>query len=335
MRKLNRTLGWCGLVVTGWLAGQAVPGLFAQAQVPGAQPAPSDVVAVVNDVPITRQELADEIIARKGKEQLQLLINRKIIYLACAQVGISVSDEEIEEDLRATMRAAKINTKLEFEQNVLSQKKISLYEYLEDVVRPAIAMRKLAANKLTISEDELKRAFEAGYGEKVRCRVILEPHPRAAHEIHAQVKSGADAFIRAAKQQSDGRLAAVAGEIPPISRMTPLGREVENEAFRLKDGEVSHLIQTKEGYVILLREGTVPADTTKRLEDVHVDLRKTLIDDKLRAETPKLFLEMKKNAKVVNFLANPPGDLKNALEGLTNTAPTTNPARGTAGKGGK
>src|SRR5262245_49883882 len=70
------------------------------------QNANQQIVAEVNGVPITRQELAEELLTRYGNKQLKLLINRRIIEQECAKRGIVVTEAELEAELRENMKLA-------------------------------------------------------------------------------------------------------------------------------------------------------------------------------------------------------------------------------------
>src|SRR5262249_36920971 len=87
------------------------PQALQQPQQPtAASPAPSpeytrEVVAYIyGNVPITRQDLGEYLIAREGTSKLDLLINRRIVETACRQAGIDVTADEIkaaiEQDLK-------------------------------------------------------------------------------------------------------------------------------------------------------------------------------------------------------------------------------------------
>ena len=78
---------------------------------------------------------------------------------------------------------------------------------------------------------------------------------------------------------------------------------IEKEAFSLKPGEVSSVIEMQDGtFVILKCVKHIDADTTKRMEDVHETLYKEIFDQKLAQEIPKVFQEMRKQAAPVVFL---------------------------------
>src|SRR5687768_7556757 len=128
MGMLGKGAGVCGLLISGIIAGQlttplsaegsAKKGAVANAATATAADADKNVVAYVNGQPITRQELGEVLVARKGKEQLRFLINKKIIDQACAKAGVQVTDEEVEENLRSQLKSLSMDRKV-FEESVL------------------------------------------------------------------------------------------------------------------------------------------------------------------------------------------------------------------------
>ncbi|MCS7015657.1 MAG: peptidylprolyl isomerase [Gemmatales bacterium] len=266
----------------------------------------TQVVALVNNVPITREELANELIARKGRQYLELLINRRIIEQAAAKAGVSATDKEVEQELAEVIRSLKLKNAAEFENTILKQRNTTLYEYKEDVLRPSILMRKLAEKRIQVTEEDLKKAFEANYGEKVQCRIILIPKTDGlgvALKVYDKLKGkGIEEFIREASQQPSN-LAATGGRIRPVNRHSALP-ELERAAFSLRDGEMSEIIEVQEGYVILFREKLIPADTSIRFEDVREQLHKEVFRRKVEAEIPLLFNELRASAVINDFLNN-------------------------------
>ncbi len=273
---------------------------------PGANGLGTEVVALVNNIPITRAELANELIARKGRQFLELLINRRIIEQAAAKAGVTATDKEVEEELAEVIRSLKLKNAAEFERTVLKDRQTTLYEYKEDVLRPAILMRKLAEKRVQVTEEDLRKAFEANYGEKVQCRIILIPKSDGlgvALKVYEKVRGkGLEEFIREASQQPS-HLAATGGRIRPINRHSAVP-ELERAAFSLRDGEISEIIEVQEGYVILYRERLIPADTSIRFEDVREILYKEVYKRKIEAEIPLLFNELRASAVIKDFLNN-------------------------------
>ena len=79
---------------------------------------------------------------------------------------------------------------------------------------------------------------------------LLSPRPRAkANDILDQIHKGAS-FTDLAKKNSDGPSAKEGGDLNYFNRGT-LAKELEDKVFALKAGDVTDVIRTKQGYVIL------------------------------------------------------------------------------------
>jgi foldase protein PrsA len=344
MTRNVRNLGCCGLLALAWLAGSPL----IRAEPPSSQKQPATtpsglpaydktIVAYVNGQAITRQDLADELIARKGRKHLEMLINRRIIEQAAQAAGVSVTDDEVDAELAKMVKFAHCQTATEFEQKVLKDPKrnTTLFEYREDVIRHGLLMRKLAGQKVAVTPDEVQRAFQARYGEKVKCRAIIATKREAAADffgkIAAEERAGdnaatlsdeerasrrLDAFKRYAKQQADPGLASVEGDLEPIGRYSLLN-SVDETAFKLRDGEMSGILEVPDGpskaFMLLLRERLIPADGKAKLADVQDELREDLLERKMREEIPRLFQELRVKASVLDYLNNKM-DLKEVLQ---------------------
>ena len=71
---------------------------------PGLKPAripvnPGDPIAIVNNQIISRQQLADECLAREGKKVLELLINRTLIDQALRGKKLEITAAEIDQEI--------------------------------------------------------------------------------------------------------------------------------------------------------------------------------------------------------------------------------------------
>jgi parvulin-like peptidyl-prolyl isomerase len=261
------------------------------------------VAYIFNTIPITREELGEYLIARQGTERLDFLINKRIIEHFAKQKGIEVTAAEVEAALEDDTKGFGVS-RMEFVNKLLKQRHMTLYEYKEDVIRLGLLMSRMCRERVKVTEEEIKKGFEAYYGEKVECRMILWPlaEKNIAFKMYAELRDSEEAFDKAAKAQADSRLAAAGGRLPPFGRNTTGNPELEKAAFKLQPGEVSELLGTPEGYVVLKCIKHVPPDTTKKLEDVRADLEKEVFQKKVQLEIPVLFKEMREQAQVVPIL---------------------------------
>jgi hypothetical protein len=306
------------LLAFGW--GRSVPAPQAEAAPPGAQPPPPPtapaasgdysqrVVAYINgSEPITREDLGEYLIAREGADRLELLVNKRIIEKACRDNGIDVTEAEIQAAFAEDLKGMQNISPREFVDKVLKQYHKTLYEWKEDVLRPKIAMTKLCQKmgRVHITEEDIRAAFDAYYGEKVECRMIMWPKnekPRVLNEVYAKIRDSEAEFDRAAKSQANGRLAAQGGKLPPIGHHTTGDDDLEKVIFALHEGDLTEVIDKPEGVIVIKCDHKTPPDKTKKLEDVRAQLSKEVLEKKTQMEIPKLFKELRDQAAPKIFL---------------------------------
>ena len=61
--------------------------------------------------------------------------------------------------------------KAQFLSMLQQERGINLQEYREDTVWAMLALRRLAADRLTVTQEDLSKAFETQYGAQVRARL--------------------------------------------------------------------------------------------------------------------------------------------------------------------
>ena len=141
-----------GVVVTGagvWAsqrpvpAGQRLPDKQTKAEVHAA--APPAVVARVNGMPITREQLAERCLAKYGSKEIRTLISAMVIEKACKRRGISVGDDEVGAEI--ALLAQKVGMSSDAWYDVLlKQRGISKQEYQRDIVATNLKLRRLGVD---------------------------------------------------------------------------------------------------------------------------------------------------------------------------------------------
>ena len=266
-------------------------------------------VAFVHDNEvITREQLGEYLIARFGAERLPLLINKILIEEACRAKGIEVTPAEVEASFAEDLANMGNITQADFVDKVLKQYKKTLYEWKEDVIRPKLLMGKLVHDRVQVTEEDIRAGFDAYHGEKIDCQLIYWPRAeeRIAQEQYAAIRDSAKEFDDKAKMQANTVLAARGGHLDqPIGHRTTGSDEVERQAFQLQPGEVSPLISTPDGVVVLKCLKRIPPDTTVSLESERAKLYKEVFEKKLALEIRKAFAEIQQQAKVRKLLTDP------------------------------
>jgi PPIC-type PPIASE domain len=324
MWQRTLVLGGASLVafVLGRAAGpsplSAQPPAPASAAKPAEPPANSDyngrvVAYIYNTIPITREELGEYLIQRHGADQIELLVNKRIIDHACQEAGIEVRAADVEASFEDDCRGLGVSRQVFLEQFLAARHKSEL-EWKEDVIRPRLQLTQLCRQRVHVEEQELRDAFEAQYGEKVKVRVLLfgptTSEQRAVLQIYDQVRKSDEEFDRQARAQENSALAASGGQVKPIGRHCA-SAEVERAAFSLRPGEVSSVIGTCDsnghpsGCIILKCDGRVPPDATKSYDKERENLLREVNEKKVQEMIKVVFKELHDKADPKLFIKPP------------------------------
>jgi parvulin-like peptidyl-prolyl isomerase len=303
-------------------------------KVPPVQPAaipvnPSDAIALVNGQIISRQQLADECVARKGKEILDLLINRTLIEQGLRSQKLEVTGADIDQEIESVARRFGID-RPQWLATLEKERGISPLQYARDIVYPALALRKLCAGRVQVTPKDMQDAFEAQFSERLRVRMIMLDKEQTAIAIWEELKKNPGGFEKIAQERSmDQGSRSLGGLIAdPISRHSS-PQTLSDSAFRQlvdgdpkdkdpshkpKDGDFTGVIQYgEEAWVILRRESLIPAAKNVDLKDQRI--RKHTYDmiyeAKLKEVMGAVFQELFKRAAIENKLT---GTLKMANE---------------------
>jgi parvulin-like peptidyl-prolyl isomerase len=274
-----------------------------QKQMPG-------VAATINGTPITIDELDEQCVARYGQEVIDAMVSRKLIEQDCQKQNVTVTDAEFNAEID---REAMLNVKPKPDGSpdieawlsvVTKQKGIPLEAYRRHMVWPAAALRKLVIGKVEVTEDDLRKGYEANYGPRVRCLAIVMNNQRRAQQVFelARKNNTSEAFGELASQYSiEPGSQAMHGEVPPIKRYG--GQPIlEEEAFQLKPGEISGVIQVGDKYVILRCEGYTKSANVD-FATVRNDIYEDLHEKKVHSAMTKHFEEIREASTIDNYLA--------------------------------
>ncbi|MBY0461153.1 MAG: hypothetical protein K2V38_27845 [Gemmataceae bacterium] len=336
-RQVLRGLAFAGVAVAGYLfgvsnepaaaqpgqpqPGAGLPGTPAiqpgQPQpVPNKGPAPAPepdrriTAYIYGNIPITREELGEFLIARGGHEKLELLVNKKIIELEAARHKVTVTPDEIKAALIEDARGLGITVD-DFAKRLLPNYKKTLFEWTEDVIRPRLLLTKMCQGRIQITEDELQKMFENRFGERRQAKIITwsAKDLKIAQKQWDEARKGDAEFDSIARTQADPNLAAACGLVKPVGRHVEEGGDaiVVKTLFSLKLGEISGIIEVPAGLMCVKYVAEVKPDPNAKFDAPTKEaLRKELHAQKMEREIPKLFGELKAAAKPVLYLKGPP-----------------------------
>ena len=279
------------------------------------------VFAVVGGETIGRDKLIQECVRRYGNEVLDSLVNKQLILAACQEKGIVVTEADVHEEIHRM--AAKFQLSADRWLEVIeSERDMPPAKYMNDVVWPLLALRRIAASDVEVTPADLKNAWESEFGEKVRVRVIAASTKEKAEQIYAMAKANPAEFGNIAKDHSEDRTSASGrGWIPPIARHVG-DPAVEKTVFALRDGEISPIIFAGNQFLFFHCEQhdpaiEVPPADQKRAEEL---LAERIRDEKLRVAAKQLMTDLKSRTAIQTYL---PGAAQRGPAGVAATVGKT------------
>lgn len=286
------------------------------------------VVATINGEQIPYAELAEECLLRYGQEVLDVEISHLLLNQALTKANLTVTDQDLNEEIVHAAKLSGVVNKdgsadvAKWIETATKEQGITKDQYLRDSVWPSAALKKLVkqgppiiieskngqqridSRNIEVTADDLKRGYEANYGERVRCRAIVLPNMRKAQEVwgKARQNTSLEYFADLAEEYSvEPSSKSLRGEVPPIRRFGGQP-QMEDVAFELQPGELSGIIQLGNQFVILKCEGrTKPVEVNP--QEVQAVLRDDIFEKKLRMAMGERFEAMHKSSRIDNFLA--------------------------------
>ncbi len=222
-----------------------------------------EAVAMVNGEPVMKNELFDILYAQGGADALEQLIARKLIAQEAAAKGITVTEEELDEDIQSIIDESFQGSRDDF-LNVLEFYGINEDSFREDA-RLNLLVRKLAMTQIDPTEEELTAFFEERKSlfeepETVEARHILVETQEEADEIVDLLRDDGDFAELAAERSMDQSNKDNAGYLGFFGR-GEMVMEFEEAVFALEIGELSDPVQTTFGFHVIelldRKEGTV------------------------------------------------------------------------------
>lgn len=250
---------------------------------------------------IWEQELEGKKFEDVAREKLlDMLIDEKLQMMKASELGITVSDEEINSEIENAKKY--FDSEEEFNE-FLKQQNMTL-EYYKESVKKELTINKLVeklTGNIVLTDEEVKAYYDANQSEfkSVKASHILLDTREEAEKILERVKAGEN-FAELAKENSKDPSAKENSGNLDYFRHGDMVEPFENAAFALKPGEISDIVQTDFGFHIIKVEDS----KLDKLEDVKEQLKASMLNKKKSTEYDKLLEEMRNNAKIEKFIKN-------------------------------
>jgi len=245
-----------------------------------------EIIARVNNQIITRtdyereqQQLKDEaqqqdparaaqLVAEGQKDVLRGLIDRELLLEKGKDLGIS-ADTELIKRLDEMRKQMKLDTMEDLEKAATAQG-VSFEDFKQnmrtEIITQQVIQREVGSRINISKEDEQlfydQHKSELARPEQIKLSEILVSTEQAgddpakiaaaqakAEDLLKQIKAGAN-FEDVAKKESQGPSAAQGGDLGFFER-GKLAKQLEDITFGMKKDDVSNVIRTKQGFVIL------------------------------------------------------------------------------------
>ena len=259
---------------------------------------------------------ADKFYAEREKDVLRDLIDQQLLLEKGVDLGIT-GDTELIKWLDNMRKQMKLDSMEDLEKAAQAQG-VSFEDFKQQQKEQIITQQvigKEVGSRLNLTPADEQAFYEAHKAEmerpeQIRLSEILvaiskkdnsaadDPQPLAAaqakaEDLLAQIRKGSS-FEDVAKKNSDGPSAAQGGDLGEFQRGT-LAKELEDKTFALKAGEVTDVIRTKQGFVILKvtahQQAGIPA-----LKDIEPRVQDALYMSKLQPALRDYLMKLREDA---------------------------------------
>jgi parvulin-like peptidyl-prolyl isomerase len=267
------------------------------------------VAAIINRQNLPMKYLEDECMKRFGPTVLDGAIHRRILEDALKGANLSIHATDLDAEVA---RAAEYFGVLHpdgrpnieaWMKEVLSEDGATVELYMADVVWPTVALKKMVAGQVTVTEDDFRKGFESNYGPRVEILAIVCSNQKTAQEVWQLARDNPTEqfFGELASQYSvEPSSRSNFGKVPPLRRHGGQPT-LEEAAFKLQPGELSGIIESGGQYLIVRSQGmTTPIVTDP--EAVRAELTKDLLEKRQRVAMEKHLQNLVSSAQIDNFL---------------------------------
>lgn len=259
---------------------------------------------------VTQAELYDELQKTMGDQQLgstlDNLMTMKLISIEADKTGKKVSDADVDATVKKLEKQYGFATDADFE-SALSSSGMTLESYKEQQVLPQLELRLIFEQKAEPTDAQLQDYYNknkdkfATTPEQVTASQIVTKTKEEAQAVLQQLKQGAD-FATLAKEKSiDTTTKDNGGSLGTFGKGQLGDDTVETAAFALKKDELSDVIQSSVGYVVLKVTGhTTPVIPS--YDEAKADVKATYLDEQISTGATDWIAQAKKDLGYKNYL---------------------------------
>ena len=247
-------------------------------------------------------EVGREMLFKLRQDILNKMIDEKLTYQETERLHVSVDDREVDRQIEQ-IKSEHFLTEEELRES-LAAEGYTLEEYRKRIKEQMLRIKLInieVKSKIAVTEKDIRDYYEEHKEDyqgvqKYHLRTILirVPPPAGADQKRAalekiesivkDLKSGT-AFDELAKQYSQDGTAEAGGDLG-LFTLNELSAEFQETVRRMSEGEISPVLQTQNGYQILMLQEIkkIPGKTLREARiEIQERLYRELVEEKYRA----------------------------------------------------
>ncbi|MEW6080256.1 MAG: peptidylprolyl isomerase [Bacillota bacterium] len=271
---------------------------------PTADPAAgNNIIAMVNDEPITKDELLAELKNAGAQAELDRMISERLIMQEAAKMGVTVTEDRLQEEID------KIKEQFSSEWEYTTT--LSYSNMTEDILKERLVLNlmveEILKERVEVTEEQVRQYFEDNKDdfaqqEEVHARHILLSTEEEAIEVKRLLDQGEDFATMAKERSTDTSNSEQGGDLGFFGRGR-MAQEFEDAAFKLQIGETSNPVSTAFGYHIIKVEGKKEY-AEARFDDARDDVHEILFQEALNSLAMEWLSEIRGKANIRNYLSS-------------------------------
>lgn len=263
---------------------------------------------------------ADEEQKKRDKDILRDMIDQQLLVQKAQELGIT-GDTEVIKRLDEIRKSMNLDS-MEALQKAAEAQGISYEDFKQNLKNQIVTqqvIRREVGSHVNIKPEEVKQFYDEHQKEFTRAEtvqlseILVSTQPpsadkndpplsdaqrvaaaqKKADEALAAIGKG-ESFDAVAKKYSEGPSAAQGGDLGEFKRGT-MARELEDRTFAMKPGDVTDVIRTKQGFVILKVTEHLPAGVPP-LKTVEPNIQEALYYEKLQPALREYLTKLREDA---------------------------------------
>ncbi|MDY6837920.1 MAG: SurA N-terminal domain-containing protein [Thermodesulfobacteriota bacterium] len=241
----------------------------------------------------------DEVFSRLRQDVLNRMIDQKLTDQESQRLGVDVDESEVDERIEQMMAAQSVSK--EDLEKALQDQGYSQEEYRQRIREQMLRMKLInleVKSKIAITEEEIEEYYDQhkeDYQEQRRyhLRTILvrvsssdtaQQKGEALKRIEAAVEAfeAGVGFEELAERYSDDRTAKGGGDLG-LFDLEELSPEFRETVRGMKEGEISPIMQTPQGYQVVMLE-QIKREEGKSLEETKLQIQDKLYNELVEKE---------------------------------------------------